>query len=210
MIMNRVLLLTLGVALANPILRDPSHPAFKEKAPEHFRVRLETTKGDIVIACHREWAPAGVDRFFQLVQHGYYDDVFFFRVIEGAWAQFGIHGDPGIAQIWRNETIADDPVHESNLRGRLTYAHGFEPDDRTTQLFFNLRDNPTLDSDAFAPIGEVIEGMEVADTLYAGYADRAGGGIRGGRQDPMFEGGNDYFRSEFPNLDFITRATTLP
>jgi homoserine O-acetyltransferase len=186
MIGTRVFLLTLGVALANPILRDPSHPAFKQRAPEHFRVRLETTKGPIVIACHREWAPTGADRFFQLVTHGYYDDACFFRVIEGAWAQFGIQGDPGIAQIWR------------------------KPDDRTTQLFINLRDNPALDSDQFAPIGEVIEGMEVADFLYAGYADRPGGGIRGGQQDPMFEGGNGYFRLEFPKLDFITKATILP
>jgi homoserine O-acetyltransferase len=210
MLGTRVFLLTLGVALANPILRDPSHPAFRERAPEHFRAHLETTKGPIVIDCHREWAPVGVDRFFQLVKNGFYDDVCFFRVIEGAWAQFGIHGDPGIAQIWRNETLVDDPVRESNLRGRLTYAHGFEPDDRTTQLFINLRDNPSLDSDAFAPICEVVEGMEVADSLYAGYADRPGGGIRGGGQDPMFEGGNGYFRLEFPKLDFITKATIVP
>jgi cyclophilin family peptidyl-prolyl cis-trans isomerase len=210
MIMNRVFLLTLGLALVNPILRDPSHPAFKEKAPEHFRVRFETTLGDIVIACHRDWAPTGVDRFYQLVKHGYYDDACFFRVIEGAWAQFGIQGDPEIAQIWRNETIPDEPVRASNLRGRLTYAHGFEPDDRTTQLFINLRDNPALDDDAFSPIGEVIEGMGVADALYAGYAGDPGGGIRGGGQDPMFEGGNEYFREKFPKLDFITEATILP
>ncbi len=99
---------------------------------------------------------------------------------------------------------------ESNLRGRLTYAHGFEPDDRTTQLFINLRDNPTLDKDAFSPLGEVVEGMEVADSLFAGYGSEPGGGIRGGGQDPMFEGGNDYFRSKFPKLDFIKRATILP
>jgi homoserine O-acetyltransferase len=210
MIMNRAFFLALSVALANPILRDPSHPAFKERAPDHFRVRFETSQGNIVIACHRDWAPIGVDRFYQLVRHGYYDDVYFFRVIEGAWAQFGIHGDPEIAQIWRKETIADEPVRESNLRGRLTYAHGFESDDRTTQLFINLRDNPALDSDAFSPVGEVIEGMNVADSLYAGYAEKAGGGIRGGRQDPMFEHGNDYFRRKFPKLDFITKATILP
>jgi cyclophilin family peptidyl-prolyl cis-trans isomerase len=207
-----VLLLTLvlGVASVNPILHDPSHPAFKERAPDRFSVHFETTKGDIVVACHRDWAPVGVDRFFQLVRHGYYDDVCFFRVIEGAWAQFGIHGDPEIAQIWRNQTIADEPVRESNLRGRLTYAHGFQPDDRTTQLFINLRDNPTLDSGAFSPIGEAIEGMEAADSLYAGYAEKAGGGIRRGRQDPIFEGGNDYLRRDFPKLDFITKATILP
>jgi cyclophilin family peptidyl-prolyl cis-trans isomerase len=210
MIACRLFLFALGLVLVNPVLRDPSHPAFKEKAPEHFRVHFETTKGDMVIACHRDWAPIGVDRFYHLVEHGYYDDACFFRVIEGAWAQFGIHGEPEIARIWRNAAIPDEPVRESNLRGRLTYAHGFDPDDRTTQLFINLRDNPALDDNAFSPIGEIIEGMEVADALYADYAAEPGGGIRGGGQDPMFEGGNAYFRERFPKLDFIVDATILP
>ena len=208
--MFRLLLISLVAILADPILRDPAHPAFKEKAPEQFRVRFETTKGDILIALHRDWSPRGVDRFHQLVKHGYYNDACFFRVIEGAWAQFGIHGDPRIAQIWRNEAIPDEPVLESNLRGRLTFAHGHDPDDRTTQLFINLRDNPTLDGDAFSPLGEIVEGMEVADSLFAEYGSEPGGGIRGGGQDPMFEGGNDYFRKNYPKLDFIKRATILP
>jgi cyclophilin family peptidyl-prolyl cis-trans isomerase len=208
--MVRLLLIGLVAILADPILSDPSHPAFEEKAPERFRVRLETTQGDIVIAVYRDWSPRGVDRFYQLTKHGYYDDACFFRVIEGAWAQFGIHGDPQIAQIWRTETFPDEPVLKSNLRGRFTYAHGHDPDDRTTQLFINLRDNPNLDGDAFSPLGEVVEGMEVADSLYAGYGDDPGGGIRGGGQDPMFEGGNDYLRQNYPKLDFIKRATLWP
>ncbi len=152
----------------------------------------------------------GVDRFFHLVENGYYDDDAFFRVIEGAWAQFGIHGDPDIAQVWRAAVFADEPVQASNLRGRVTYAHGVAPDDRTTQLFINLRDNPALDEQGFSPIGEVVEGMRVADALYFGYGEAAGGGIRGGKQAPIFEGGNAHLRANFPKLDYIRKASVAP
>ncbi len=208
--MFRLVALASLTLLVQPALRDPSHEAFAEKAPERFHVRLETTKGVIVIDVHRSWSPIGVDRFFQLVENGYYDDAAFFRVIEGAWAQFGIHGDPAIAQIWRDTTFDDEPVRASNLRARVTYAHGVGPDDRTTQLFINLRDNPALDDQAFSPIGEVVEGMPVADALYFGYGEAAGGGIRGGKQAPIFEGGNAHLRANFPKLDYIRKASVAP
>ncbi|TDI42045.1 MAG: peptidylprolyl isomerase [Acidobacteria bacterium] len=196
--------------LLQPALRNPRDEAFAEKAPERFHVRLETTRGVIVVDVHRAWSPMGVDRFFHLVENGYYDDDAFFRVIEGAWAQFGIHGDPDIAQVWRAAVFADEPVQASNLRGRVTYAHGVAPDDRTTQLFINLRDNPALDEQGFSPIGEVVEGMRVADALYFGYGEAAGGGIRGGKQAPIFEGGNAHLRANFPKLDYIRKASVAP
>lgn len=154
----------------------------------------------------RAWSPHGVDRFYNLVRHGYYDNSAVFRIRAGTWAQFGINGDPKIAQLWRNRTIPDDPRVESNVRGTVAFAFK-DRDGRTTQVFINLRDNSaTHDVEPFVPIAKVIEGMEVADALYAGYGEQAGGGIRGGKQDPVFQRGNEFFKKEFPLLDYIVKA----
>ena len=177
------------------------------RAPEAFRVRLDTTRGPIILEVRRAWAPHGVDRFHALVRAGYYDDAAVFRVRAGVFAQFGIHGDPAIARRWRTSTIPDDPRVLSNTRGAVAYAFK-DPDGRTTQVFINLRDNrAAFDAEPFVPFAHVVEGMDAADALYAGYGERAGGGIRAGKQDPVFEGGNAYLRRDFPDLDYIQRAT---
>ncbi len=191
------------------ILLNPAHEAFREPAPDVSRVRLSTNEGDIVIELHREWSPNGVDRFYNLVRHGYYDGARFFRIREGEFAQFGINGDPEIAKAWRDQRIPDDPVQSSNVRGSVAFAMGFDPNDRTTQAYINLDANTELDEQGFSPIGKVIEGMEAADALYAGYGESAGGGIRGGKQDAMFDGGNPYFEENFPELDYIIGATVV-
>jgi cyclophilin family peptidyl-prolyl cis-trans isomerase len=176
-------------------------------APEQYRVRLKTTKGDIVIEVHRDWAPRGADRFHELVSAGYYDDVAFSRVIAGKWAQFGINGDPKIAQAWRERTIPDDPFKESNVRGTVAFAFAV-PNGRTTQVFINLADNrPTHDREPFVPFGRIVQGMDIVDALYSGYGETAGSGIRSGKQGPLFEGGNAYLRKNFPQLDVIVKAT---
>ncbi len=180
---------------------------FQRRAPGVCHVRLETTKGPIVLEMRREWAPHGVDRFYNLLRAGYYDDTAIFRIRAEVFAQFGIHGDPGIAQRWRTRTIPDDPRVLSNVRGTVAFAFKI-PNGRATQVFINLRDNSaTFDVEPFVPFARVIEGMEVADALYAAYGERAGGGIRAGKQDPVFEGGNAYLRRDFPNLDYIKRTT---
>jgi homoserine O-acetyltransferase len=177
-------------------------------APTAFRVRLETTKGAIVIAVHRDWAPNGVDRFYELVTSGYYDDSRFFRVVKGQWAQFGINGDPAVAGRWRTATIPDDPNRQSVTRGRVAFAFK-DPNGRTTQIYISLRDNSVQDTQGFAPIGEVVEGMDVADALNGEYGENSGGGIRGGKQQPLFDGGNAYLDREYPRLDRILRATIV-
>ena len=178
-------------------------------APEEFVVRLDTSKGAILIEVHREWSPLGVDRFFNLVRAGYYNAVRFHRVVDGRWAQFGINGDPEISSLWRSRTIRDDPWREHNGRGMLAYAFAV-PDGRTTQLFINLEGSPeTYDAEPFVPLGRVVQGMDVADALNSEYGERAGGGIRGGRQDPVFEGGNAFLESNFPRLDYIIEARIL-
>jgi len=126
-------------------------------APARFRVRLKTTKGDIVIDIHRDWAPLGVDRFHELVRVGYYNDVAFSRVIANKWAQFGINGDPKVSTAWRTRTIQDDPFrNESNVRGTVAFAFAV-PNGRTTQVFINLADNSvTHDREPFVVFGRVV------------------------------------------------------
>jgi cyclophilin family peptidyl-prolyl cis-trans isomerase len=176
-------------------------------APQDYRVRLETSRGPMVIAVHRDWAPHAADRFYELVTSGYYNDARFFRIRKGTWVQFGIAGDPKLAQSWRTRTIPDDPWKGvSNKRGTIAFAFK-DPNGRTTQVFINLKDNSeTHDKEPFIIFGEVEQGMDVADALYAEYAEAAGGGIRAGRQDPVFEGGNVYLKQNFPLLDYIVRA----
>ncbi len=132
-----------------------------------------------------------------------------FRIRAGQWAQFGINGDPEIAQRWRSRTIPDDPRVLSNVRGTLAYAFK-DPNGRTTQVFINLRDNSaTHDVEPFVPFARIVDGMDAADALYAEYGERAGGGIRAGKQDPVFEGGNAFLMREFPRLDYIRRASLV-
>ena len=176
-------------------------------APADFHVQLDTSKGVVVIAVHRDWAPHGADRFYELVTSGYYDGARFFRIRHQTWAQFGIAGDPKVAQAWRTRTIPDDPfAGHSNVRGTIAFAFK-DPNGRTTQVFINLKDNSaTHDTEPFLVFGEVVQGMDVVDALYDGYGENAGGGIRAGRQDPVFEGGNAYLQQNFPLLDYIKTA----
>lgn len=189
-------------------LRDPQHPLWSRPAPETYRVRLETTKGEIILEVTRALAPRGADRFYHLVETGFYDNSRFYRVIKGRFAQFGIAGDPAIAAIWRNVRIQDDPVRASNVRGTFAYAMT-GPDARTTQIYINVGDQTRQDADGFAPFGKVAEGMDVVDSLYPEYGETSGGGMRAGRQGKLFEEGNPYLDREFPRLDRLIRATIL-
>lgn len=196
-------------ASQSPLLH-PDSPEMSRRAPDRFNVSLETSKGKIVLEIHREWSPRGVDRFYTLAGAGYYDGARFFRVVKDRWAQFGIHGDPKVAQLWRHRTIPDEPRRESNVRGTIAYAFAV-PNGRATQVFINLQDNQaTHDLEPFVPFGRITEGMDVADALNAEYGESSGSGIRAGKQDPLFEGGNAYLAREFPRLDYIVRAVVVP
>lgn len=175
-----------------------------ETAPDSFDVRFETTKGEFVIRARREWAPHGVDRFHRLVEEEFYDDTRFFRVIDGFVAQFGLSGDPEENAEWRRRTIPDDEVVTNNDRGTVTFAMA-GPDTRTTQLFVNLVDNRRLDTMGFAPIGEVVEGMDVIESLHSGYGEGAPRG-RGPDQSRIHAEGNAYLDREYPELDAVRRA----
>ena len=183
-------------------LQDPSKAT--EKAPENFKVKFETTKGDFVIDVKRAWAPNGADRFYNLVKIGYFEDIALFRVVEGFVVQFGIHGDKRIAKKWLDSNIAPDPQKESNTKGKLTYAMAGSPDTRSVQLFINYGDNSRLDSQGFAPIGEVVEGMDVVEKFYKGYGERT---TR--EQGAIAEGGNAFLRERYPDLDYIKKASLM-
>jgi peptidyl-prolyl cis-trans isomerase A (cyclophilin A) len=187
------------------LLLDPARAT--ERAPARFRVRFETTKGPFVVDVTRAWAPRGADRFYNLVRAGFYDDVAFFRVIDGFMVQFGINGNPRVNEAWRAARIPDDPVTQSNRRGMVTYAMA-GPDTRTTQLFINFRDNKGLDGQGFAPFGTVVEGLAVVDSLYSGYGEGAPRG-RGPDQGRAQAEGNAYLRGSFPRMDFVKTARVL-
>jgi len=186
-------------------LSDPKSPEMNKTAPDVFKAKFETSKGDFVIEVHREWAPLGADRFYNLVRNGFYDDCRFFRVIGGFMAQFGISGDPAISEVWREAKIKDDPVVESNKKGYISYAMA-GPDTRTSQLFINYGDNSRLDSMGFSPFGKVTKGMDVVDKLYSGYGEGAPRGS-GPHQGQIQSRGNEYLNADFPKLDHIVKAS---
>jgi peptidyl-prolyl cis-trans isomerase A (cyclophilin A) len=167
-------------------------------APSQFRTKFDTSKGVFVIEVHRDWAPLGADRFYQLVKSGFYDDARFFRVVPGFVVQWGINKDPQVTAQWRGKEIPDDPVKESNLGGYVSFATS-GPNTRTTQLFINLANNMSLDSRGFAAFGRVIQGMDVVARLYPGYGEQP-------QQNLIESQGNAYLQQNFPNLDYIKTA----
>ena len=174
------------------------------EAPPEFRAHFETTKGTVVVHAHRSWAPNGVDRFYSLVRSGYYDDTRIYRIVPDFTAGFGVHADPRVTAIWRQSALVDDTVRESNTRGRLSFASR-GPNTRSTQVFINLKDNPSLDDRGFAPFGEVVEGFEVVEAFYAEYGDGPPRGT-GPYQANALARGNAYLDEDFPLLDRIERA----
>ncbi len=182
----------------------PTAPA-SGASDETFLVKLTTSKGDIVIEVHPEWSPSGAARFRELIELGFYDECRFFRVLDGFMAQVGMSGDTALQAQWGDSNIPDDPVKQSNTRGFVTFAQQSIPNTRSTQFFINYGDNSFLDGQRFAPFGKVIEGMDVAESLYGGYGEGAPQG-NGPSQGMIAERGNEYLNSQFPMLDYIVTA----
>jgi cyclophilin family peptidyl-prolyl cis-trans isomerase len=187
------------------LLLQPDGDFWRQSAPPRFTVTVETSKGTFVLDIDRALAPRGVDRFYGLVRAGYFDDSRFFRVVPGFIAQFGIAGDPAVAQAWKDRAFPDDSVRARNVRGTIAFAMT-GPNTRTTQLFISLVDNSRLDAQGFSPLGRVVEGMDVVDRLYGGYGETAGGGMRAGNQARMMTEGNAHLDRDYPNLDRLVRA----
>ena len=193
-----------GQGAASTALRNPA--ALKDTAPATYKVTFDTSVGTFVVEVHREWAPNGADRFYNLVKNGFYDNCRFFRVIPNFMVQFGIHGDPAVSTVWRNARIPVDGVKQSNKRGFITYAMAGTPDTRTTQVFINFQNNANLDGQGFAPFGEVVSGMDVVGKIYGGYGEGAPRG-KGPDQGRLQTEGNAYLTQNFSKLDYIKKAT---
>jgi len=200
---------TPSTANARVALYDPHHAFWSQKAPELFHARFETSVGNYVLEVHRDWAPRGVDRLYNLIRAGFFDDSRFYRVDANYIVQYGIAGKPEVAKIWRNEAIPDDAPKQSNVRGTIGYAALAAPNTRTTQVYINLADNSRNDSQGVVPFGKVISGMDVVDKIYSGYGENSGGGMRAGKQDRLFEEGNAWLDKDFPRITHLIRATIL-
>jgi cyclophilin family peptidyl-prolyl cis-trans isomerase len=181
----------------------PPAPPAPVQAPDTFRVRLETSKGNVVVEVVRNLSPLGADRFYELVQSGYFAEARFFRVMPGFIAQFGMHADPAVNARWENRMIADEPVQTTNARGTIVFAKTPLPNTRSNQFFINLADNPSLDDMGFSPFGRVVEGMAAVDAIFSGYGERPD-------QGSISAQGNAYLNAQFPKLDFIRSATVIP
>ncbi|MBV9768440.1 MAG: peptidylprolyl isomerase [Bryobacterales bacterium] len=195
-----------GTAIRASLLNPAS---LRAKAPETFKVRFTTTAGDFVVEVHRDWAPLGADRFYNLVKAGFFDNVAFYRVHSGFMVQFGISPKPAVAKAWDTASIKDDPVKGSNKRGTVTFATA-GPNTRTTQLFINFADNSRLDAMGFAPFGNVVEGMDVVDKLYSGYGEIPPMGGSGPDPDKIGAEGDAYLVKNFPKIDKIKVAKIVP
>jgi cyclophilin family peptidyl-prolyl cis-trans isomerase len=199
--------LMMGQTATNATLKNPA--ALKEMAPATYKVNFDTSAGAFVVEVHRDWAPNGADRFYNLVKNGYYDGIRFFRVIPNFMVQFGISGEPALNSVWREARIPRDPVKQSNTRGYITYAMQGGPqgpDTRTAQVFINFGDNSPLDAQGFAPFGRVSQGMDIVDKIYSGYGEGAPRG-NGPDQEQLQNQGNAYLTKSFPKLDYIKKAT---
>ena len=199
---HRIFVLSATLVVACLTVLSTTSAWAQRAAPDEFVVKLETSQGDIVIVVHRKSAPLGVDRFHNAVKQGFYDQCRFFRVVPNFVVQFGINGDPKIQEKWKETEIKDDPVKLSNTRGTLTFATA-GPNTRTTQLFINLADNSRLDSMGFAPFAKIISGMDVVDKLTSKYGEAPS-------QSKIKSVGNEYLKKEFPDMDFIKKASVVP
>jgi peptidyl-prolyl cis-trans isomerase A (cyclophilin A) len=188
---------TTSPAASKAKLKNPA--ALKDVAPAEYRAMFDTTAGPFVILVHRAWAPRAADRFYNLVKYGFFDGDRFFRVLPNFMVQFGINGDPAVQGPWADANLTDEPVKQSNKRGTITFATA-GPNTRTTQVFINFNDNASLDSQGFAPFGEVASGMAAVEKINAEYGEQP-------VQPVIQRQGNAYLVKAFPRLDYVKKAT---
>jgi len=203
----RLVAAALAVAGASAVaaqskLSEPSQ--LTETAPDAYRARFDTSKGAFVIEVTRAWAPLGADRFYNLVKNGFYDGTRFFRVRPGFVVQWGLNGDTAVQSVWRRANLQDDPRVKSNMRGFVTFAKESLPNTRSTQIFINYADNDYLDAEGFVPFGQVISGMQIVERFFAPPRDKEPD------QRRILSQGNEYLLKEFPQLDFVKKATIAP
>lgn len=187
-------------------LPPPTPPAAGQPT---MTVVLETTKGNIELGIHKEWAPLGADHFIELVKAGFYDGAPWFRVMEGFVAQCGISANPKLNLEWGKKTIPGEPLVQGNQVGYVAFGMSGLPDgttdtnSRSTHIFINLADNSRgLDPQGFACFAQVTSGMDVAQKLFrCQYPDQGGLAAQGGLEK---------FKAMFPQADYIMKAYVKP
>lgn len=184
-----------GPAAADAAVKPEDTSSWPAVAPDVYRLKFECSNGDFVVEVHKDWAPLGAERFYEICKEGVYNDARFFRVVPGFVVQWGIPGDPNLAAQWRDANIKDDPVIQTNSTGTITFATS-GPNSRTTQVFINYRNNANLDKMGFAPFGKIVEGMDVVNAINAQYREEPNQGMIQAK-------GNAYLKSAFPRLDYI-------
>jgi peptidyl-prolyl cis-trans isomerase A (cyclophilin A) len=180
----------------------PQHQVPAGPMPDTFRVAFETTKGRFVVEAYRDWAPLGVKRFYELASMGAFDDNAFYRVIPNFVAQFGTPGDPKLTAKLDSVTIPDEPLVKKNERGTVSFAHT-GPGTRSHTIFINRRYAEHLDTTGFVPIGRVVEGMAVVDSLEWPYRERPDHHL-------IATLGKRYLEVNFPKADYIRTASIIP
>jgi peptidyl-prolyl cis-trans isomerase A (cyclophilin A) len=183
---------------AAPSLKTPA--SLTAKAPATYKVEFDTTAGPFVVEVHHDWAPIAADRFYNLVKNGFYNNARFFRVVPNFMVQFGMSGDPAVTSAWASTPMKDEPSKQSNKKGYITFARTGAPNSRGTQVFINFKDNAFLDSQGFAPFGQVVSGMPIVEKINSEYGERP-------NQGRITLEGNAYLSKEFPKLDYIKKAT---
>ncbi|MDB4917453.1 MAG: peptidyl-prolyl cis-trans isomerase cyclophilin type [Gemmatimonadetes bacterium] len=189
------------------LLLDPDNAEWRRPAPPVSQLTFETTRGVFVLELRRDWGQLGADRLYNLARLGYYDDTRVHRVNKGYIAQFGLHGDSAVNAAWKNRYLPDDPPRSNNVRGSFAFAFKAMPNTRNMQIYINLADNTRNNTEPFTILGAVVRGMSVVDSLYSGYGESSGSGVRQGRQGPLEYGGNAFMDREYPLLDRIIRVT---
>ena len=175
--------------------------------PEVWRVLFDSSKGSFVIEVHKDWAPKGAERFWKLVNMGFFNNTRIYRVRPDFIAQFGLSGDPQTNSMLSASVVEDDPAKQKNEKGTISFAQS-GPRSRRTQVFVNLKDNSVLDKDGFVPFGKVTQGMDVFEKLYSGYGEWEPPG-RGPNAMRILTQGNEYLDTHFPKLDKIIRAKVI-
>ena len=187
----------------------PDSSILKIQAPESFSAKFVTTKGTFTIEAYRSWSPEGVDRLYQLIRTGFYNNNSIFRVQSDYVVQFGISDIKTVNDFWDKHPIKDEPVTVSNLKGTVSYARD-GANSRTAQLFINKKDNFKLDTvtynglRGFPPIAKITDGFEVVASFYSAY-----GFEPANHQDSIMIYGNAYVKKHFPEVDYILSADIL-
>ena len=217
-------------------LCDPASEKMRQIAPPLFQARMNTSAGLFTIEVNRSWAPHAANRFYNLVRLGFYDGVYFFRVIAGFVNQFGLSGDPQLQAHYCNDNtcpanepsapIPSDPIvagGASNTRGTVSFSlqeSGGVTGNGSVEIFINLANNSRLDPLGFTPFG-IISAVEMdrnVDRLFSGYGEMNQSDVcpnpqkrlcRGPKLERMLKEGNAYLSKSFPKLSLLRDATIV-